>query len=192
MPTFFTKVFSRGKDKEKEREKDGMKEPASPTPKQSKRASIQSLLEGKFEAVSPTVSPSVQKFEEREKPLSKSDSKDKDMGKVKDRGRGREKDKDARPTLFRSKSRTAKRRSSAGTTEVPQLSLDLSLPSTREVTTRRDFDLVVDGGVILDDATLGTKRLSAEEALKLMRACASVIVSRGVCTALRLYVYSDD
>ena len=61
MPTFFSKVFSRGKEKEKEngKEKDALKEPASPTTamnKQGKRSFIHSLLEGKFEAVSPMVS----------------------------------------------------------------------------------------------------------------------------------------
>ncbi|KAI5120631.1 hypothetical protein M0805_009391 [Coniferiporia weirii] len=170
MPTFFTKVFSRGKDK------DGLKEPPQPTTKQSKRssrASIQSLLEGKFEAVSPTVSPSAQKFDEKEKALGK----DKDKGKEKDKEKEKEK-----IALFRPKSRTTGTGAVRKTEDVPQLTLDLNLSSVKSDPKRRDLDVVYEGITLLDDAALGEKRLSSGEALKLMRACMSVIASRGLET----------
>ena len=164
MPAFFSRVFSRGKDKEKG--KDGLKEPGSPTGKQSKRASrasAHSLLEGKFEAVSPSVSPSVERYEEKEHAARK------------------EKEKE-RLGLFRPKSRTTPGADAARKQEdVPQLTLDLNLSSgLKGDSKKRDLSIVYEGDFILDDEVLGEKRLSPAEALKLIRACLPVLTSRGV------------
>lgn len=165
MPTFFSKVFSRGKDKDRERGKDGGKEPASPTTKQGKRASIHSLLEGKFEAVSPAISPSASKTGEtdREKEAEKAKEKEK-------------------PALFRPLSRTkATATSSRKPEDVPHLTLNLNLPSLKDDTKKNgDLDVVYESVAVLSDTELGEKRLNASEALKLMLACSSVISSRGI------------
>lgn len=208
MPTFFSKVFSRGKDKDKDKDKEREKEKDASTPsqgvkdrdsksassgsranskegspKQGKRASIQSLLEGKFEAVSPTVSPSVQRFDE----------KDKVLGKDKEKPAGA-----AAGGLFRPKSRMATGagggRGGRKSASTPQLKLDIDLPlgeglvlaSPKDGDARgREFDALVlaGGGEVLDDATLGARRLCPEEALKLMQACKEVIISRGASFA---------
>ncbi|EJD05003.1 uncharacterized protein FOMMEDRAFT_27267 [Fomitiporia mediterranea MF3/22] len=167
MPAFFSRVFSRGKDKEKEKGKDGLKEPSEPTSKQGKRtsrASAHSLLEGKFEAVSPSVSPTVERYEEKEQ-LPKKDKEKERIG------------------LFRPKSRTTSGNdASKKQEEVPRLTLDLNLASTKNDSQKRDLSIVYEGGPILDDAVIGEKRLSPAEALKLMRACIAVLTSRGLET----------
>ena len=162
MPTFFSKVFSRGKDKEKG--KDGGKEPASPTTKQGKRASIHSLLEGKFEAVSPTISPSTSKSGENDN--------QKDAEKPKD------KEKSA---LFRPLSRTKTSNASNQKPEnAPHLTLNLNLSSLKDESKQTsNLDVVYESVAVLSDAELGEKKLSVPEALKLMRACSNVITSRG-------------
>ncbi|KAH8114840.1 hypothetical protein DFH11DRAFT_129011 [Phellopilus nigrolimitatus] len=165
-PAFLSKVFSRGKDKE--RDKDELPSPTTKQSKRTSRASAHSLLEGKFEAVSPTISPSALKFDEKDK-----------TPEVKEKEREKEKERTA---LFRPKSRT--KSAGAGTVrkseDVPQLTLDLNLPIVKSDSRKRDLDVVYEGVAVLDDATLGEKRLSAAEALKLMRMCSSVISSRGL------------
>ena len=162
MPAFFSKVFARGKEKGK----DGLKEPSSPTTKQAKRASrasAQSLLDGKFEAVSPSASPTAEKYEDKDRNVKKDKEKEK-------------------TGLFRPKSRST----SGGDAprkqeEIPQLKLDLNLPGIKDGAKKRDLSIVYEGDTVLDDAVLGEKRLGPAEALKLMRACSSVLTSRGAC-----------
>ncbi|KAL5520413.1 hypothetical protein ACEPAG_9637 [Sanghuangporus baumii] len=169
MPPFFSKVFARGKEKEKEKGKDGLKEPSSPSTKQAKRfsrTSATSLLEGKFEAVSPSISPTAEKYGEVDQTTPKKD-------KEKERSAG----------LFRPKSRTTSGSdASRKQEEVPQLKLDLNLPNPKLDSKRRNLSIVYEGDAVLDDDVIGEKRLSPAEALKLMRACSSVLTSRGLET----------
>ena len=185
MPAFFSKVFARGKEKEKDGKggnKDGLKEPSSPSAKQVKRfsrASATSLLEGRFEAVSPSVSPTAEKYGELNQSPGKKDGKEKE--KEKERGAG---------GLFRPKSRTMSGSDASlrKTEEAPQLKLDLSLPSPKLDTKKRNLSIVYEGDAVLDDEVIGEKRLSPVEALKLMRACSNVLTSRGASFSL---IYSS-
>ncbi|KAL5498259.1 hypothetical protein ACEPAH_2399 [Sanghuangporus vaninii] len=169
MAPFFSKVFARGKEKEKEKGKDGLKEPSSPSAKQAKRfsrTSATSLLEGKFEAVSPSVSPTAEKYGEVDQTTPKKD-----------------KDKERSAGLFRPKSRTTSGSDALRKQEeVPQLKLDLNLPSPKLDPKKRNLSIVYEGDAVLDDDVIGEKRLSPAEALKLMRACSSVLTSRGLET----------
>ncbi|KAL5478858.1 hypothetical protein ACEPAI_2135 [Sanghuangporus weigelae] len=169
MPPFFSKVFARGKEKEKEKGKDGLKEPSSPSAKQAKRfsrTSATSLLEGKFEAVSPSISPTAEKYGEVDQTTPKKD-------KEKERSAG----------LFRPKSRTMSGSdASRKQEEVPQLKLDLNLPNPKLDSKKRNLSIVYEGDAVLNDDVIGEKRLSPAEALKLMRACSSVLTSRGLET----------
>ncbi|KAL5525182.1 hypothetical protein ACEPAF_9051 [Sanghuangporus sanghuang] len=176
MPPFFSKVFARGKEKEKEKGKDGLKEPSSPSAKQAKRfsrTSATSLLEGKFEAVSPSVSPTAEKYGEVDQTTPKKD-------KEKERSAG----------LFRPKSRTTSGSdASRKQEEVPHLKLDLNLPSPKLDPKKRNLSIVYEGDAVLDDDVIGEKRLSPAEALKLMRACSSVLTSRGLETLGIMHPY---
>ena len=179
MPTFFSKILHLGKDKEKDK-KNG--EPASPTsPKGNRRVSIHSLLEGKFEAVSPTVSEQDEADGKLQQQQKGYDVKDGD----------REKDKSSLPLLYRPKSRT--KSPSRRSEDVPRLTLTLNLPSVTEASTDRrvspTFKSIIEGVPTLDDATLGVTRLSPQNALKLMKACAASINSRGAYCMQTVHIY---
>lgn len=166
MAAFLSKILSRGKDKDKEKEKEKEKGGGLKEPNKNKRSSFPSLLEGKFEAVSPTVSPSVSKYEDAEK--------------EREREREREKEKEKeRIGLFRPRSRTKSptRGASGRKSELPYLTLNLNLPSVKEDDKKdRELDVVYEG---LDAVALGEKRLTPQDALKLVRACSEAISSRG-------------
>ena len=170
MAAFLSKILSRGKDKDKEKEKEKEKGGGLKEPNKNKRSSFPSLLEGKFEAVSPTVSPSVSKYEDAEK------EREREREREKEKEKEREKE---RIGLFRPRSRTKSptRGASGRKSELPYLTLNLNLPSVKEDDKKdRELDVVYEG---LDAVALGEKRLTPQDALKLVRACSEAISSRG-------------
>ncbi|KAH8986591.1 hypothetical protein EDB92DRAFT_1801783 [Lactarius akahatsu] len=157
MPSFLSKLLGRKKVQE-------------PEPSTDKRGSPTSLLEGKFEAVSPTVSPSAALFT--------------DSGAAQIRGNDKAKDKESPFNLLRYKSRPS---SDSPTTENPVTDvphLSLTLPVTKD--RGRALDVVFEPGheaiALLDEAAIGERRLSPDEALSLVRACSQVIIERGLET----------
>jgi hypothetical protein len=174
MPTFFSKVFSRGKDKDKKKGEEKNKGQLSPTSPTNKRLSTQS-----------------QHVVEQ--------TKEKDEDKEKEK---------VGLALFRPKSlhqRTASQSStpapvrpapSRRSMDMPQLKLELDLPGLKngdaqpetggiglgfegDADLRTMFVDSVVAGIQIDDATLGETKLSPQEALALMSACAKVIMERG-------------
>ncbi|KAH7917619.1 hypothetical protein BV22DRAFT_1100929, partial [Leucogyrophana mollusca] len=158
MPSFLTKVFTRTKKQHDE---------SSPTP------TSPTLLDGKYEAVPALAS----NFAEESQSQPTSDSQSTPAGTP-----------SPSPafalSLFRPKSRVphAQRRSDA----LPTLSLNLPGPKQPSDDPARAFAVVFeadpDAVRVLDDATIGARRLSPLEALILVRACAQAITERGLET----------
>lgn len=155
MPSFLSRLLGRKKPLESEQSADNT---GNPTP----------LLEGKFEAVSPTVSPSAALFT--------------DPGVAQIRGNDKPKDKESPFNLFRPRSRPS---SDLPTVEkaapdLPHLSLNLPVTKVRGRTLDVVFESDPDAFALLNEATIGERRLTPHEALSLVRACSRIIVERGV------------
>ena len=151
MPSFLSKLLGRKKVQESESSADKCDSPT--------------LLEGKFEAVSPTVSPSAAHFT--------------DPGVAQIRGDDKAKDKESPFNILRYKSRPSSPTAEKPVTDIPQLSLTLPVTKDRG----RVLDVVFEPGhetvAFLDQAAVGERRLSPDEALSLVRACSQVIIERG-------------
>ncbi|KXN85933.1 hypothetical protein AN958_10694 [Leucoagaricus sp. SymC.cos] len=153
MPSFLSKVFGRKKD-------------GKGSPPSRGRGSDGSLLDGKFEAVSPTVSPSAAEFPENAV-------------------KANEKEKDGAFGLFKAKSRPSRPSSPEPSKKenLPQLSLVLPVP--KEDAQAHALGVVFEAdpdAQILNDETIGKRRLTPLEALVLVRTCSQAIIARGLET----------
>ena len=153
MPSFLSKLLGRKK----------VQEPESSADKQDSPT----LLEGKFEAISPTVSPSAAHFT--------------DPGVARIRGNDKAKDKESPFNLLRYKSRPSSDSPTAEkpVTDVPHLSLTLPVTKDRGRALDVVFEPVHETVALLNQAAIGERRLSPDEALSLVRACSQVIIERG-------------
>jgi hypothetical protein len=169
MPSFLSKVglFSSRKKTE----------PAPPPATSSSfkaktRPSVSSSLidNQKFESISTPTSPAAAEFAERAQEKAKSPGKDK----------GKE---SAKGSFFRPKSpRLSAHKKEETTKDIPQLSLNLGgLQENGNTDTSLDAALGLrnDAPNLLDWKTLGEKRLTPEETLTLVQACAHIVKARG-------------
>ncbi|KAH9986184.1 hypothetical protein BJV74DRAFT_979410, partial [Russula compacta] len=157
MPSFLSRLLGRKKVLESEQSADNA---GYPTP----------LLEGKFEAVSPTVSPSAALFL--------------DPGAAQIRGNDKPKDKESPFHLFRPRSRPSSDLPTAekAAPDIPHLSLNLPVTKVRGRALDVVFESDPDAFALLNEATIGERRLTPHEALSLVRACSQIIVERGLET----------
>ena len=158
MPSFLSKVLGRKKGDDNDSQK---------------RRSSANLLDGPFEDVSPSVSPSMATFPE---------SQAEDI-------RGRESANTVKAKgLFRSKSRSRARSPPVRRSSEPEIPhLSLSLNPTRDYKGLDAlFEVDPDASITLSDVVLGKKRLSPEETLALIQACARAIVERGKTNSLHI------
>ena len=151
MASFFTKVFSKKKAEERGQSSS------------SKQTLEPPLLEGRYEAISPTVSPSAEKFLGRDQTIKPKEEKEKgNAGLLKNLSRG-----SAVQQLKRAE-------------RAPHLSLHLA-PSRTDDNRRRPLEAIFgEKFTIIDDATLGERRLLPREALPLVKACAQAIILYGM------------
>jgi len=155
MANFFNKVFNKKKAEDR-----------GQSSSSSKRNLEAPLLEGRYEAISPTVSPSAEKFLGRDQTPKAKEDKD---NKEKEKG-----NTGLLKGLRGSAIQQLKRAERA-----PHLSLHLA-PSRTDDNKRRTLDAIFgEKYTILDDATLGERRLLPREALPLVKACAQAIITHG-------------
>jgi len=164
MPSFLSKVFTRKREE---------KEPGR-SHKRSSVASKSSLLEGKFEAVSPTISPSAAQFP---------DAAAHENGKEKEKEKEKDRERSGGFPLFRARSpHPVSPQSDApkSSLDVPHLTLNLPVP--KEEKSRAlgvVFEADPDDHSTLPDKVIGERRLNPLEALLLIKACSSAIISHG-------------
>ncbi|KAH7912065.1 hypothetical protein BJ138DRAFT_842915 [Hygrophoropsis aurantiaca] len=193
MPSFLTKVFGR-KKQDDDNAKDGSAH--------ASKASSPALLDGKYEAISPTISPSATNFVEG--PNTTTSAKDSGTpvpgsanlsssnatttAPASSNTLPKEPFKDTPFALFRPKSRVLASQKRSDKNAIPTLSLNLPGPKTLASGNANvdSFNVVFEADpesqVILDDATIGARRLTPLEALILVRACAQAITERGLET----------